>query len=408
MSLLSFSKNSSGRTFALSLTIFTFYCLTNVLRWLPVVNVQLPIIVFCYILLLNSCGRNSEGQSRIFFLTVVMIVFDYFFVFLQGGMRNESIINSIGANYTIFVSFFPMLYVVSGNLAKIDRAKFMKFIYLLSFITAVTTIVGTYMYESPCRELATPDNLEMDRLYKQHNIGGYGFIYFIALLIPIILRDLFQKYSFVKSLLLVTLLFCVLRAEYTTALLLTLVGVALVLVIQSKSKVLKLAILGAVIAAFVALPQILVWSSENLADSSFTMSKRFEMVSDYNDYGETDDDLGMRIFLYRQSLDAFVTSPVFGNLIRFQGHHQLGGHSEILDFIGGSGLFGLFVLSLILHYLKHQTPLSRINTKDPFIKSTMIVALVLALINTFLTPELYFAILIVPLLVDYNSKLNRK
>jgi len=405
MKFFDFSTIRSGRSFSLSLCIFTVYCLTNILRWLPVIEIQMPIVLVCYFLLLQSCDKN--GISRVITVLLILIVFDYLFVFLQGGMRNDSLINSIGANYTIFVSFFPILYVVSGNFAKIERERCFNFVLLICLITAITTIIGTFTYESPCRELATPDNLEMDRLYKTKNIGGYGFIYFLVLLVPYILRELLQKFSLIKAVLLVVFCFCILRSEYTTALLMTLIGIAVVFLIQSKSKLLRLAVFVVVIAAIVSMQDILVWASSIISESSDTMMRRFDMMSDYSEYGAAaDDDMGIRILLYMQSINAFLHNPFLGNLLSFT-PRPLGGHSEILDYLGGSGLFGIIVFVLLFRFLKKKTAMRRINFQDPFIKSSMIVAFLIALLNTFLAPELYYAILIIPLLVDYETKAKR-
>ena len=403
MNLLSFSNTRSGRAFSLSLMIFTVFSLTYYLRGVSVMGIQMPIILLCYILLLSSCDR--QAQKRVMSISIILIVFDFLFVYLQDVDRLESVENAIGFNYFIFVSFFPVLYAASGNFWKIDRGKFLTFLYLVVGLTASTTILGSFVYESPCRELATPDNVDLDRLYKAHNIGGYGFIYFIVLFAPFIIRDIFKEFSVLKLALLFLCGFCVLRSEYTTALLLFLVGITIVLLLYLKSKIIRLLLFAVIVVAVVSMQDILNWAGTSLSDTSIIMSKRFDMMMDYNVYGEADDDLGMRFFLYMQSLNTFIHRPLFGNLLSST-KGILGGHSEILDFLGNSGLFGLACLISLISFLRRKTPISRINTKDPFIKASLILALILAFINTFLCPELYYAILIVPLLVDSSGSTN--
>lgn len=411
MNLLNFSNTKSGRTFSLSLTIFTVYTLTYFFRGLSVMGIQMPIIILCYILLLSSCSSSGikNATNRVVGLTIVLLFFDYFFVYLQDQLRftTASLQNQIGFNYSIFVSFFPVLFAASGMLSKIDRNKFLNFIYILTIFTSITTIIGTYLYDSPCRELATPDNLELDRLYKSQNVGGYGFIYFLVLFTPIVLRDLFQKFSIQKATLLVLYGFCILRSEYTTALLLYIVAIAIVFALNSKSTILKIVTVVAGIALIVSFQSVLDWASSSLFEQSYTMSKRFEMMSDYSEYGEAYDDMGNRQFLYMLSINAFLSSPLVGNLMSFSPNH-LGGHSEILDYLGNSGLFGLFVLIFLIAYLRKNTPLSRINMKDPYIRTVIIVAFLLAVMNTFLVPELYLALIIVPLLADYENRMVKR
>ena len=411
MGLFSFSKTAAGRTFSLSLAIFTVYSLTTVLRGLSVIGIQMPIIIVCFILLLSSCGSNNKrgnSLSRVLTVAFIFVVFDFVFFYTQAAaaFQSMSLQNAIGFNYSVFVSFFPVLYVVSGNLEYIDRRKFINFVYLIAAVTAITTIGGTFIYESPCRELATPDNVEIDRLYKSQNIGGDGFIYFLVLITPILIRDIFHNRSVLKIALLLVFGICILRSEYTTALLLYIVGASITFLLSAKSKIIKLVAVVAIIIFIGSLQDILNFASTSLSDTSYMMSKRFEMMTDYNQYGEADDDLGIRIMLYMQSLKAFLNNPAFGNLISFS-PIPLGGHSLLLDFIGHSGLLGIVSLFTLIRFLRRRTPFYRINLKDPFIKATMIVALIIALINTFMSPELYYAILIMPLLADYSSRVIR-
>ena len=316
-------------------------------------------------------------------------------------MSSGSFQNALGSNYSIFVSFFPLLYVVSGNFSFIESRKFLHFVYLITIITALTTIYGTYLHEAPCRELATPYNLDLDRLYKAQNIGGYGFIYYIVLLVPILLRDLVIRRSLLLFGVFLLLAFCVLRAEYTAAVLLFIVSTVISLMLYTKHKVLRVAVIVIVIIFALSFQNILRWAGSSLSDFSFTMSSRIEMMSDYNDYGVADGDFGDRQYAYSLSLNSFLKSPLFGNL--FLSHpNQLGGHSEILDYLGHSGLFGLGILVFLIAHLRKRTPISLINCKDPFVKSLLIVAFILASINTFLSPELYYALLIIPLLLETN------
>ena len=401
MGIFSFSKSSNGRKFSLALIIYTIYSLTNVLRGLPVMGVQMPIILFCYILLLSSC--NSKALSRVVFTTFILILFDFFFIYLQDAERIDSLQNAIGFNYYIFMCLFPILFAVSGNLELIDRRKFLNFIYIIAGITAITTILGTFIYESPCRELATPDNVDLDRFYKSHNVGGFGYIYFLVLITPILIREVIQNKSIIKILLIALYGFCILRSEYTTALMLFFFGIVITFLISTRSTFIRIGVIVGIIVILVSLQDIFNYASTSLSETSYMMSKRFEMMTDYSQYGDADDDLGIRIMLYMQSLSAFFHSPLFGNLLSFS-PVPLGGHSEILDYIGNSGLFGIVVFIFFVRYFRKKTPIGRINLKDPFLKAAFTLALILATINTFLSPELYIALLILPLLVDYNSR----
>lgn len=401
MKILQFSNTKNGRVFALSLAIFTFFCLTNVLRWLPVVGVQMPFILLCYILLLSSLsGRTQVNKKEIVIaLTIILIFFDYLFIYMEDRLRfiNAPFVKIIGFNYSIFVSFFPVLYLASGNFRLIDKRKFLHFIYLICCITAVTTIIGTFIYDEPCRTLATPDETGINALYKRSNIGGYGFIYFLVLLIPILVRDILRERSVIKIGLLALFAFCIVRSAYTTALLLFFVGLGIILLLSSKNWFIRIMAIVAIVAVFINVQELLIKVGSLIGDDSYTMSTRINMLTDYSETGDVSGDMESRQYLYALSLQAFLNNPLFG---KYFSDYHIGGHSEILDFLGSNGLVGLVILISLVVFLRRNTDLSKINTKDPFIKTTLILAFILALLNTFLTPELYLAILIVPLLLS--------
>ena len=133
MGILNFSNTSAGRQFSLSLVIFTIFSLTNVFRGLSVIGMQMPIILLCYVLLLSSCSSKVVGNSvsRVVGVTFILLFFDLLFIYTQdaGRFDTSTFINKIGFNYSIFVSFFPVLYAVSGNFAIIDRRKFLNFVF---------------------------------------------------------------------------------------------------------------------------------------------------------------------------------------------------------------------------------------------------------------------------------------
>ena len=55
--------------------------------------------------------------------------------------------------------------------------------------------------------------------------------------------------------------------------------------------------------------------------------------------------------------------------------------------------------------LKYRTPLGEVNYRDPFIKLSCFVALTIAAMNTFLSPELIFGVTVLPLLANNNNNL---
>lgn len=397
-----FSWNSS---FVYCFCIYAFYCLTSLLRGMSAIGVQMPIVLFCFILLLSSKGYLRSNYIQLPTLSVFFIIFNYIFIFGQGGTGEEgNIIKNFGANFTLFNVTFPILMVASGCFSTVDTSKLYKLVLLITLTTCITTILGTYTYDYPCRELATPNNPDLDNLYKSKNIGGYGFIYYLLLLIPILIGKIRKNRGKLEITVLLASIGCVIRSEYTTALLIMFVTFGGSLYIISKNIFIKLGavIVGVVVIFF--LEDILIWAGSAFGESSFFVEQRINMLLDYNSTGQTDGDMAERQELYMLSLNSFLNNPLFGGMFSPKTH--VGGHSEVLDYLGHSGLVGLLLLSIMYKTLKYRTPMGEINYKNPFIKLSSLIALVIASMNTFLSPELIFGVTVLPLLASNNNSFN--
>jgi len=395
------NKFSWHSSFVMCFCIYTFYCLTSVFRGLSAIGVQMPIVMFCFVLLLSSNGRLRNSDIKLFPLALIFLAFNYVFIFGQGGMGMGDIQKKIGANFTIFMIIFPFLMVASGCFERTDKRKLYQYVLWLTLFTCITTILGTFQYDYPCRELATPYNPDFDNLYKAHNIGGYGFIYYLLLLIPILIQKIRLKYRLFDLIVLIASVISVIRSEYTTALLVMFIIFCSVPFIISKNRLVKFSALGVGIAVVFFSESILIWASSYFGDDSLFIQQRLEMLIEYNTYGSSSGDMAERRDLYNLSLNSFISNPIFGGMFSDKAH--VGGHSEILDYLGHSGLFGLVFLIIMYRLLRYRTPVGKISFKSPFVKLTALVALFIASINTFLSPELMFGITVLPLLANIDE-----
>ena len=101
-----------------------------------------------------------------------------------------------------------------------------------------------------------------------------------------------------------------------------------------------------------------------------------------------------------------MRNPFFGSFFSF-GEEIGGGHSQILDYLARSGLFGTIIIILLIQRIRRWSTFKLIE-KDGFRKLQIALAIVIASINTFISPEIYFAILVMPLLFQAsdNTKKN--
>ena len=313
-------------------------------------------------------------------------------------MSDYTFVNKVGANFTLFNCMFPVLLVCSGGFERADTSKMRRFALFVTLFTSITTIYGTYLFSgaSPCRELATGQNSSVLAIYKMANIGGYGYIYYLVIITPCLVRLLLKRFSWNVLIVLLCNFYCIIRSEYTTALLLTFLGLCLSIMMFSKSKLLKVAMVMVGVLALTSFgQQLLYWGISQFSDS-YSVSSRLEMVAEFSETGSTYGDMEDRGMLYNMSWNTFLDNPIFGG--RFSDMCKLGNHSEFLDFLGYSGLVGMICLFMYLVYIARHTKIRSIKWSEPYNRITLIIAIVLASINTFMAPEMYYALVVIPLL----------
>lgn len=389
-------KHRDDPLFLISFYMYLFFGFTYYMRTLPVMYFQLPYMAVClFFLCVATYNKKGRYVDTLIVISILIIGFNYLFVYLQSDVGSYSLITSFGVNFKLFLALYPLLILISQCLDR-NNIVFLKNVFICVLVfTSITTIIGTYKYEAPCRFLAAMKDAELTTLYQSHNIGGYTFIYSLVLFIPVLLSELNKKFRIHVFLVLCLFLFCIVRSEYTTALLLSFLGITIGLVLIVKNVYLRIAI-GLVGLLFIGcFEQLLVWAIDFFQNISFDLTYRLESVLQYYLTDSLTGDLLGRTQDYMLSINNFINNPFFGAFFK-SGVHG-GEHSEILDLIGHSGLVGLSVLILIIFKIRLFFVSIGIK-RDRFLVLVFFLALLLALINTFSATELFFCILVVPVL----------
>ncbi len=390
-------KTKEDDFFLASLYIYTLLTFVPYFKTLPVIYVQMPIMVLCFLSLLlsavNKRGRKFAGS--VFACAVIIVILNFVFIYLQSDYSGTTLTNRIGANYSLFVTSFPILLVFSGGFERIDRERLRNPLLFIVLLICVTTIIGTFRYYAPCRQLATPNNPELNRMYLQEGIGGYGFIYFLVLCAPIVLREIRKEFSVFKLLVLIAMVYCVIRSEYTTAIILMVFSLVVSFLMQRGSFLAASITVVVGIVVLIKSEDIIRWALRIFDGVSIPIEVRLRSMLQYYQYETMTGDLLARRNLYARSINSFISNPLVGGF--FKTGSQVGGHSEILDLIGHSGLFGVTALILVIRWVRRRTSIGFLNI-DVFFKTMFFVAFVLALINTFSAPELFYAVLVIPAL----------
>lgn len=209
-------------------------------------------------------------------------------------------------------------------------------------ITCITTIIGCIRNPEAARELASTKTSQDETAirYDWQNIGGYSFVYSTVLLYPFVILGFKVKrlnifFTLIFTALVITL---AVNTEYTFALMLLLLSIALFLVKKDMSvkKFLILMIVMFFAAYFLryAVAELLTYIGNALGNEM--MTEKMTAVFLGSEAVEKIDD--PRDVLYMTSIETFLKNPLFGTFIN--GGRGSGGHSFILDTFAQMGLVG--------------------------------------------------------------------
>ena len=172
---------------------------------------------------------------------------------------------------------------------------------------------------------------------EHQNVGDYYFVYAIPILITTLAVLMENKKIDEKIFILCFIalfFFFILQAEYTLALLITMIGLLVVLYKSIKNMIFKMIFIFASIFILILLPNILSLIADNI--HSTQMALRITELQEFFSSGSADGhNLNGRLNLYWKSILAFLKSPIFGN--RTLGFN---GHALFLTILADTGLLG--------------------------------------------------------------------
>ncbi len=394
------------------------FSIIYMLHGMPMLGYRYPsmayaaiIIALFFVLLLNIGVKSVLKIFPIFIIPIldVLISSSNALTFFQGV---STLLQSL---------MMPMLalYLYKGNHRKM--AAWLFSIYLgINFITCITTYFGCQIFPNASRELVMADATESPfyYMYLNANIGGFGFVYSMVLLLVLAICTIKNNKYIAKGRLMlifaimyvVGIVMTVIAAEYTTALLLACASL-LLLFVRSKFNV-KRIIIWCVSFLFVfwAFKPLISSGLMTIADNveSATFSHRLSDLALSLDgrFTQENSDLDAREATYTKSLTSFIENPLGGWNLK-----STGGHSYFFDALAKYGIFGLLlvILTLKIIYINYVKPL-----RTTFVYGYANIAFLLITVMAIVNPRLFtdFVLFVVPiyvmLLVNKGGYSSRK
>ena len=371
--------------------------------------------LFVFILVHSYIPIIGFYTPAVVYAGVISLMYVVAFVVMMGGNRLLKLLMTVFPLYLVNVleiihhSFsgqgfaFTELYGLAQNLLpaictlflleKRDKSSakiLLSVLFVCCLITSVTTYFGCRVFPNASRILATTirgDDIALYATYMKFNIGGYSFIYTIALLIPVVVYlAKIRKINIIMAIMIVVVFFfAIIQSEYTTALLFSVIGLLFCLLPakmewRKMRRFILLIVIGG-IALFEIVPPVLRFVASS--SESEQVSSRLNDLADVasgDDIGlSVDSDFTLRQERYQKSWNSFVNSNFLGRWSQ----SNAGGHSYFLDRLAVYGVLGLILLivmyvSLFRLYFKPYRAKPWYGT----IVLLLFLAILLAAINT--------------------------
>lgn len=341
----------------------------------------------------------SKNIEYIFWLSeIVLLVFLY--------LLNSHVDTYISSRILFRLAYlFVFMFVFNVHIKESYDYRKIQSIYkftLGSFIiVSITTAIGLVRFPMASRLLAGSAG-EDSLLFQLNNIGGYGFIYSLCFLIPILVFllchvKLKQRERRIYILAIITMGITVVLSQYVIAIGLT-AGFSVLAILVKKGKRLLLSIVGIggslVVIIFLArnaIYDLLYPIAQSIGNGLIRV--RVVAFLDLLVGGNIDVNISTRYDAYVLSWEDFLNSPFIGKLFQntpIVAHN----HSEVLDMLACVGVLGsvLLIVTFILYFLRMYKTLKMYNLGAlVIIMGVEFVAL--AILNTIFTATEVFVVI---------------
>ena len=279
----------------------------------------------------------------------------------------------------------------------------LRIIIILCIIGNLASIIVLLEDNTVSRILAGSSETEKLKYYAM-GVGGYGYVFAMSFLTFGAVSWLKKADKRLDKALLITFLITnyifIIYASYTTAIILTFVLTVLSL-INNKNSVITGLILIFVMLLLIIIGPWLLELGLSLAESLELdwVELRFTQLIEATTEGDFSS--LKRFRLYMMSIEEFCKNPLIGG-------NGVGGHSEILDALGGFGIFGMSVPIIIIIYSKFCMQFSKKTSMLLF----YIIFFIFAAIDTVSTMQIpivvFFVVPLISNVISRNEIIDKK
>lgn len=335
---------------------------------------KIPWIEIAFIMLYSVYYILPAASDMVHFIVPIMIAFLYFgYLFFRDTHITPRIVL-----YVVIICLIALIYILLTDTITISEpiklkeflSKFNQYFYMclpILFLFRVVRRAGslqkksilvfclgivTYVIVLTLQELAiNPNAIRQWEIFdelKDDNIGNYYFVYSIPILVVAISVCLsqFNKWQKIIAFGVMAFLFLFLvKAQYTLAILITIIGLLIQFFLSIKNHFLKAMFLLAATVGVFFIPNILFLAYTYIPSEQ--VATRLKELYDFFVEGNASGyNLNGRLTLYRKTIVAFLKSPIIGNRrLPFDGHATCLTVLADTGIIGGTLFYSLLVLA---------------------------------------------------------------
>lgn len=344
---------------------------------------KIPWIEIAFIMLYSVYYILPAASDMVHFIVPIMIAFLYFgYLFFRDTHITPKIVL-----YVVIICLIALIYILLTDTITISEpiklkeflSKFNQYFCMclpILFLFRVVWRAGslqkksilvfclgivTYVIVLTLQELAINPNAirqwEMFEELKDDNIGNYYFVYSIPILVVAISVCLsqFNKWQKIIAFGVMAFLFLFLvKAQYTLAILITIIGLLIQFFLSIKNHFLKAMFLLAATVGVFFIPNILFLAYTYIPSEQ--VATRLKELYDFFVEGNASGyNLNGRLTLYIKTIVAFFKSPIIGNR-----RLPFDGHATCLTVLADTGIIGgtLFYTLLALAFKDTKKVLS--------------------------------------------------
>ncbi|MEE0839712.1 MAG: hypothetical protein U0L72_04065 [Acutalibacteraceae bacterium] len=321
---------------ALIIFISAYYILPSVSNNFPQVFILFVFMAYTVYI----CFKQLKESAYIIacFLIIAFIALMYTVLTDTDSISANATNYELKSFYSKLLQYFYMFFPAFLTFRIANSADLKQKKLLLTIITIMIVLVIILTI----RELAINPNItrswkDFDESSK-NNVASYTFVYAIPIFISILVISFNKSNNGYIKLLIVLLgilsFVFLLRAQYTLALLIAVIGLLAGFIKTTKSSWLKLISIITVAIMLVFSGDILSFMASKVNSSQISL--RLRELSDFFTSGDASGyNLGSRFNLYWRSILAFFASPIWGNRSL-----DFDGHATFLTVLSDTGILG--------------------------------------------------------------------